>query len=185
MGDWSQSLVDVEVSAEDAPELGARLTRWLIDTGVISAEQTDCVLGSPLGHPPGPNYGRAIGGTAPAPALWTNGAAISAGRVVSYSYPPEVLTCRHCGYREVLAPDDPKWQAAFAAIDAWADGGAGEVPCPSCGAGNTLNGWDWEPAWGFGLLTLEVWNWKPLTPEFVAEVSRFLGHRVVYVEFKH
>jgi hypothetical protein len=184
MGDWSQSLVDVEVSAEDAPELGARLTRWLIDTGVISAEQSDCVLGTPLGHPPGPNYGRAIGGTDPAPVLWTNGAAISVGRVVSYSYEPEVLTCRHCGHRELPAPDGQNWQAVFAAVGDWADGGVGEVPCPSCGAANDLNGWDWEPAWGFGMLTMEVWNWKPLAPEFIAEVSGFLGHRVVYTSFK-
>lgn len=164
--------------------MGARLSRWLIDTEVISAEQTDCVLGTPLGHPPGPNYGHAIGGTAPAPVLWTNGAAISAGRVVSYSYPPEVLTCRHCRRRELLTPDDQKWQAAFAAIGDWADGGVGAMPCPSCGAANDVNGWDWEPAWGFGLLTMEVWNWNPLAPEFIAEVSRFLGHRVVYTNFK-
>ncbi|WP_066897300.1 hypothetical protein [Mycolicibacterium houstonense] len=184
MGDWSQSLVDVEVSAGDAPELGARLTRWLIDTGVISAEQTDCVLGSPLGHPPGPNYGRAVGGTDPAPVLWTNGAAISVGRVVSYSYEPEVLICRLCQHRELLVPNDEQREAAFAAIGDWADGGAGAMPCPSCGAVNDLNGWDWKPAWGFGLLTMEVWNWHPLAPEFIAEISRFLGHRVVYTSFK-
>lgn len=184
MGDWSQSLVDVEVSAEDAPELGARLTRWLIDTGVISAEQSDCVLGTPLGHPPGPNYGHAIGGTEPAPVLWTNGAAISVGRVVSHSYEPEVLTCRRCGHREVPAPDDQNWQAAFAAIGDWADGGVGAMSCPSCGADNDVNGWDWEPTWGFGLLTMEVWNWNPLAPEFIAEVSGFLRHRIVYTNFK-
>lgn len=184
MGDWSQSLVDVEVSAEDAPELGARLTRWLVDTGVIMAEQSDCVLGTPLGHPPGPNYGRAVGGTEPAPVLWANGAAISVGRVVSHSYEPEALACRYCGHQEVLALNDQKLQVAFAAIGDWADGGVGAIPCPSCSAANDVNGWDWKPTWGFGLLTMEVWNWNPLAPEFIADVSGFLGHRVVYTNFK-
>lgn len=184
MGDWSQSLVDVEVSAEDAPELGARLTRWLVDTGVIMAEQSDCVLGTPLGHPPGPNYGRAVGGTEPAPVLWTNGAAISVGRVVSHSYEPEALACRYCGHQEVLALNDQKLQVAFAAIGDWADGGVGAIPCPSCSAANDVNGWDWKPTWGFGLLTMEVWNWNPLALEFIADVSGFLGHRVVYTNFK-
>ncbi|MGY1993816.1 hypothetical protein [Mycolicibacterium fortuitum] len=77
-----------------------------------------------------------------------------------------------------------EWQTAFAAVGDWAEGGTGAMPCPSCGSVNGLNGWDWKPAWGFGLLTMEVWNWHPLTPEFIAEVSRFLGHRVVYTSFK-
>lgn len=97
MGDWSQSLVDVEVSAEDAPESGARLTRWLIDIGVISAEQTDCVLGSPLGHPPGANYGCAVGGTDPAPVLWTNGRRHSLPSVIG----PRVVPVR-CRARLVV-----------------------------------------------------------------------------------
>lgn len=116
--------------------------------------------------------------------LWTNGAAISVGRVVSHSYEPEALACRYCGHQEVLALNDQKLQVAFAAIGDWADGGVGAIPCPSCSAANDVNGWDWKPTWGFGLLTMEVWNWNPLAPEFIADVSGFLGHRVVYTNFK-
>jgi hypothetical protein len=64
-------------------------------------------------------------------------------------------------------------------VDAWHKDGDGLFTCPACEKPVGLNGWNWEPAWGFGDLGFTFWNWPPLKAGFVAEFSRRLEHRIV------
>jgi hypothetical protein len=187
MGDWAQSIVDVDVTGDEAAELGERLTVWLIDTGVIASELTDCVLGSPVGHPPGTHYADAIGTDDDPPNLWTNGVEIVVGRTVFYTMDLPGVTCPRCGGFEELESEASRCRTTFgAAMNDWYSGtGTGDIACVSCGAVNGLNDWDWGAhPYAFGELGVTFWNWHPVAQEFIAEVSRFLGHRVVYNNHK-
>ncbi|CAM5690697.1 hypothetical protein STENM223S_02905 [Streptomyces tendae] len=55
MGDHFQTIVDLDAGPDEAATYAERGLAWLISEGIVSAERTDCVLGAPLGHPPGPN----------------------------------------------------------------------------------------------------------------------------------
>jgi hypothetical protein len=41
LSDSAQIIVDIEVSAEEAPELARSVRAWLISGGIIQPEQTD------------------------------------------------------------------------------------------------------------------------------------------------
>lgn len=57
VGDYYETIVDVEATADDAGALAARVRDWLIAEGVVRAELTDCVLGGDgRGHTPGANW---------------------------------------------------------------------------------------------------------------------------------
>jgi hypothetical protein len=59
VGDYFQHIVDVQVGDGAAAGLAAGLVAWLVETGVIEAELTDCALGD-LGHRPGPGCRAAV-----------------------------------------------------------------------------------------------------------------------------
>ncbi|MCB9441690.1 MAG: hypothetical protein H6523_15745 [Mycolicibacterium sp.] len=86
MGDYAQTLCDVDVTDAEADELKHRLLTWLVDKRVIRPELTDCGMSSAGGHAPGENYGYAIYGredaTLDPPRLWANGMEIDTGRRV-------------------------------------------------------------------------------------------------------
>lgn len=187
MGDWCQILVDEVVRGETAArESGERLERWLIDNDVLSADLTDCVFGQPLGHPPGPAYGRAVGGTGPAPRLWTNGAHVLIGRHAHWGGDLDGLACEQCGHLEDVTAESDRWQQTFmGTIAEWMDGGDGTVTCLGCGARNELTDWNWgRHPWGFGEVAVRFWNWEPLAQSFIDDVSDVLGHPVRYLGYK-
>lgn len=74
MGDYAQTLCDVDATDAEADELKHRLLTWLVDKRVIRPELTDCGMSSAGGHAPGENYGYAIYGredaTLDPPRLW-------------------------------------------------------------------------------------------------------------------
>lgn len=187
VGDFFQRIGDIEVAPEEAEELGAAMVGWLVDTEVIAAGRTECVLGSALGHPPGPRYADAV--TEPDPSLaglWSNGLEVVTGRTVFDGGQDELesATCPHCATTVRLVDDhwqldDRVWEPFQRAISVWHSGGAGLVGCPACAQAAGLNDWSWRPEWGFGHLGFTFWNWPPLAPEFLAEFARRLGHRVV------
>lgn len=185
MGDWCRILVDEVVRGDSAARAaGHYLESWLIDNGVLSPELTDCVLGHPLGHPPGPSYGRAVGGTGDAPRLWTNGGYVTTGRRAHWGGDLEGLACAQCGRLVDVLSDGDRWQQTFMkTIAEWVDGGDGTITCPGCGARNELGDWDWgRHPWGFGELAVVFWNWEPLSRSFIDDVSGVLGHPVRYIE---
>lgn len=173
MGDWFETIADVEATGAEADRLGAEILAWLVATGIVLDEPSDCVLGG-IGYPPGPNYTRAV--TAPWPGLLTpgvNGVEIITGRTVFHSMGVDTVTCPRCG--QVVDHDD-----LSATVDTWFDGGGGDHRCPHCGEPGHLNDWIWSPPWGFGHLGIRFWNWPGLHPDFRAEVARRLGHRTVH-----
>lgn len=187
MGDYFQSLADVDISIRDAAEAKSRLTSWLVDREIICAELTDCVLGVPEGgHAPGANYAYALGslrGYNDPPRLATNGMEISVGRQVYWGGDLDAVTCPRCAHRELMRPRElSRWDTAFNdAIDDWLRGGAGLVDCLGCGAPLGLNDWDWGYPWAFGGLGITFWNWDDLADTFIAEIRQLLGgHRLVY-----
>lgn len=188
MGDYAQTLADIDATDAEAPALKDRLEAWLIERGVVAAEITDCVLGSDGGHPPGERYGYAIGNeSVAAPNLWTNGLVVETGRQVYHGADLETVTCPRCGHVEAMFPrEQGRWDTAFdAAINEWLSGGPGLVPCLGCAAGIGLNDWDWGYPWAFGALGLTIWNWDELSESFIAEIRDLLdGHRLVYCCYK-
>lgn len=60
MGNHFQTIVDLHATPADATALAARGLDWLVAEGIVRAERTDCVLGAPLGHPPGPLWAKAV-----------------------------------------------------------------------------------------------------------------------------
>jgi hypothetical protein len=186
VADWCQVLVDEVVRGETAArDEGERLERWLVDTGVLSPDLTDCVYGHPLGHPPGPSYDRAIAGAEDPPRLWMNGGYVVIGRRAHGGGGLEELACRQCGRPEDVTAGGERWQRTFmSTIAEWADGGDGTVTCLGCGARNELSDWDWRPRpWGFGEVALVLWNWAPLAPRFIDGVAAVLGHPVRYLDY--
>jgi DNA-directed RNA polymerase subunit RPC12/RpoP len=184
VGDWFQVIADVDATADEAEALGAATLAWLVDTGVVLGEATDCVLAN-VGYPPGPRYATAVTEVDPRLlTLRTNGVEVITGRTVFYSMGADHVTCPHCRHVIVLADDradsiDP-WRELSAIIEAWRDGDTGDYRCPTCRRVVGLNDWTWSPPWAFGYVGFKFWNWPQLTPNFLADVSTRLGHRTVH-----
>lgn len=180
MGDWFQTIADVEATPDEADPLATVVMDWLVASGVVTAASTDCVLDEGLGHAPGSRYAEVV--VAPDPALHAlsvNGALAIRGRKVFDAGQGGVdhVSCPHCGA-------EAEWDGLSGAIGAWYEGGNGVHRCTGCLRTVGLNDWRWEPPWGFGHLGFTFWNWPTLRPEFVAEVSARLGHRVVCIAGK-
>lgn len=180
MGDYFQTIVDLDASAAEAPRLAARVVDRLVAEGIVSGERTDCVLGKPLGHRPGPNWHRAVA------EGWEwkpdDGLAVHTERTVfdSGQGDPESATCPRCGTTTDL---DAEWSRFSTAISAWHDTGTAAVDCPACGVFVPLPDWTWaDDYFAFGHLGFEFWNWPEVTPEFRARISELLGgHRTAYM----
>lgn len=194
VGDYAQTLVDVDATDEDAPRLKQRVLSWLINDQIVAAELSDCVLGAEEGgYAPGENYSYAIVGRGSVPVtatrLWTNGLSIDATRSVYWASDLDSVTCPRCGHREPLelaGDGDGRFVTAFRpAMLTWVDGGSGEVACASCGEDVGLNDWEWSHPWAFGTLGVKMWNWDPIGEEFITDLSELLdGHRLVYSCYK-
>ena len=181
MGDYFQAIVDRDATAEEAEPLAMHVRDWLITEGIVSSELTDCILSNKPGHPPGPDYTKAA---AEAPSyfrsLAVNGLEIILGRNVFWTTFGCELVCRGCG-RQFEAPS-PEWRDA---VDEWYKClGPGMLACPHCGYREPVTEWKHEPDWGFGNLGFKFWNWPPLTPSFIEQMTRRLGHRTVLVSSK-
>ena len=153
MGDYFQSIVDVEATEDEAEDLADTLLAWLVEVGELSSPDD-----------------------ATRNEIRTEGLVVFTRRRVYYSLTGEFrVTCPHCRWS---ADDD--WDALTDAIGTWYDGGPGEVTCLSCRRGAGLNDWRWSPPWGFGCLGFEFWGWPAFTPPFLSAFGVLLGHRTVY-----
>jgi hypothetical protein len=176
VGDYYQTIVDRDVGEEAAPDLASAIRGWLIAEGIIGAATSGCALGGKEGYPPGPHYAKATERACPR-LLQTrpNGLEIIPQRDVFYSLTGEdELVCAACSRR-------------FEHPEGWGDAvaewyhrrGPGLLACPACGATRPITEWPHDPAWGFGNLGFQFWNWPRLKTSFIEDVSRRLGHRVV------
>lgn len=181
MGDYFQYIVDVEATEEQAPQQEATVRDWLLREGIISAEMTDCVLGSELGYPPTANYTKAV--EEPDDFLLerrTNGVKLITKRTIFDSGQGGFeLICSSCDARFEYTDE---WSDA---VHEWSERrGPGIFPCPHCGHAQPLTEWKHDPPWAYADFGIKFWNWPPLTTAFVDDIARLLGHRVVVVAGK-
>jgi hypothetical protein len=189
MGNYFESIVDVEATEVEAPALAEKVLAWMVSEGVVVAERTDCVLGSEGGHRAGPRYDAAV--TAPPRSGGVDGVHAEVRRGV---YDPgqggvELVTCPRCAQSDRLQDEQTyeptaRWESVVEAIERWYGGGPGELTCDHCRQVIGLNDWCWEPPFAFGCVAITFWNWPLLRDSFVADVVRVLGHRVVRVAGK-
>ncbi|MGW0664168.1 hypothetical protein [Streptodolium elevatio] len=194
MGDWFQTIVDIEATPEEAQVLAANILDWLIADGFVSAERTDCVLGADTGHAPGTRYGEAV--EDPDPELvnvWSNGLQVTVERTVfdAGQGEPTAVTCPHCAAEMPLGDEhgplvEETWARFMDAMESWGEGHDEPVACPSCGRTAPVHTWLWaDNYFAFGHLGFTFWNWSTLRPEFVVDFARRLGgHRTVLLEGK-
>jgi hypothetical protein len=171
MGEYFQTIVDLQATDEQAEALGALVLAWLVDGGIVEATCRDESRGG--GHAPGPRYAAAV--VEPDEGLHrlnNNGLHVVTGRTVFFSMGVDAIACPWC--TTAVA-----WERLSDAVDEWYAGAAGTRRCGGCGRVMGLNDWRWQPPWGFGYLGFEFWNWPPLAKGFLAEVGRRLGHRTV------
>lgn len=182
MGDWFQTIVDEEASAEKAETLANEIRDWLIDRGIIQTTMTDCVLGgNGRGYPPGPHFEQAIspGAHHHFLQLWTNGLHFVIGRTVFDSGQGETtVLCPKC---QTPRDDHTQWVDA---IGEWYEGKTALLRCPHCNTSTPITEWKFDPPWGFGNLGFTFWNWPPLKDEFVSELGERLNHQIVIVKGK-
>ncbi len=181
MGDWFQTVSDRDATESESQELGAAIHQWLVDEGIVSSDATDCVPGSDIGYPPGPNYQKATGESDDhLLKLATNGLDVITKRSVFHSGQGGFeLICSACSDR-FEAPN--VWGDA---VSQWYENkGPGIMACPHCGGRQPINEWKHDPPWGFANLGFEFWNWPPLSDDFVQTIGERLGHRVVLVSGK-
>ncbi|HEY0095506.1 MAG TPA: hypothetical protein VGB96_14340, partial [Archangium sp.] len=69
MGDFFQTIVDKDVTEDEAPRLAEQVREWLVSRQLIEPDLADCALSEP-GYRPGPHNGLQIqvGRT----VFWTN-----------------------------------------------------------------------------------------------------------------
>lgn len=194
MGDYFQTVVDLDATEEEAAALGVRALDWLVGEGIVVAERTDCVLGGGgFGHAPGPRYARAVDDPEPV-NLWSNGLRIQSGRTVfdSGQGEPEAARCPLCQTDVRFVDDswneiDGAWDPFRGTFEEWSEGGGpGLVDCPTCERSSGIDRWTWEDDYFVcGHLGLTFWNWAELTFDFTWDLGRALGgHRTVVLRGK-
>ncbi|MFC9614471.1 hypothetical protein [Streptomyces sp. NPDC056938] len=187
MGNHFQTIVDLQATPADATALAARGLDWLVAEGIVRAERTDCVLGAPLGHPPGPLWAKAVEQVDWEPS---DGLKVETGRTVFHGGQGHAMyaACPHCAARVDLYTDEwdaieDAWDPFNKAIGTWRDSGRAAVTCPRCSRAGDLTAWTWDnDYYAFGYLGFEFWDWPEFSPGFLERFARVLGdHRTVLV----
>ncbi|WP_301176109.1 hypothetical protein [Actinomadura geliboluensis] len=193
MGDYFQTLADIHAAPEDADRLAADIRDWLIASGVISPDRTDCVLGAPTGHPPGPRVNDVVDGTDDSwRDLWSNGLDIKTGQTVfdAGQGEPWAVTCPHCTTEYTLVSETfelvlEAWEPFRDVVHGWDEGDKVVKTCPTCERPVDPQAWQWaDDYFALGHLGFTFWNWPPLRPDFIAALAARLGHPPVHLEGK-
>lgn len=190
MSDHVVTLVDLDVTFDDAPRHAARMVAWLKDAGIVGApaRRGDLqrrwleAIGAPadprlvqddrIVHPPGPAFRTACTSDAPLGLVY-NWLEVEIGRRVFTAGEHGIgIFCPACGAEQTALGDH--WGEA---IGAWAQGEADRLACAACGFHAPLRDWRFDPPWGFGMLGFSFCNWT-LDPAFIDRFTRQLGHAV-------
>ncbi|MEU0436225.1 hypothetical protein [Streptomyces sp. NPDC006290] len=187
MGSHFQTVVDLDATQADAQALAAGALDWLVKEGIVRAELTNCVLGAPLGHPPGPLWAKAVTQEDWEPS---DGLKIETGRTVFHGGQGDAMfaVCPHCASQVPLYTDEwdvieGAWEPFGKAIETWHGAGRAAITCPRCHRAGDLTAWTWDDDYyAFGYLGFEFWDWPEFSPSFLERFRRALsGHRVVLV----
>jgi len=175
MGDITSSIVVKGINMAKATALADKAIKHLIAQKIILGEQTDCVLGKPLGYPPGENHGLVMEEESDQwLELRTNGLEITVGRNVYYANGIDSIECPNCEANI----EETNWGDA---MDAWvSESENDQVTCPECNQSRSVTELVFKPTWTFGELGFTFWNWgTPFNQSFIDEMETVLGHKVV------
>ncbi|MFD5034894.1 hypothetical protein ACFWM0_31415 [Streptomyces sp. NPDC058405] len=187
MGSHFQTIVDLDATSAHAPALAARGLDWLVEEGIVRAERTDCVLGAPLGHPPGLLWAKAVGQEDWEPS---DGLKIETGRTVFHGGQGDAMyaVCPHCAAHVDLFTEEgdtiaDAWEPFGKAMETWHDTGRAAITCRRCSRAGDLTTWAWDDDYyAFGYLGFEFWDWPEFSPGFLSRFAHVLGgHRTVLV----
>lgn len=178
MGDGAQVLA-ARVEDSEATATAARVLAWLVEHGVVEATPTDSGLGA-LAHRPGPNVLDFVVAQRPGVMdfrkLRTNGMQVDFSRRARLVVGGEELptfACPSCT-REAEADDVlsllDELESPFAPPP--------QLECAACGVHSAVTDLVVTGAGAFANVSLRFWNWWPLMPSFVAEVSAKIGAKV-------
>ncbi|MFT3900137.1 MAG: hypothetical protein QM728_07845 [Gordonia sp. (in: high G+C Gram-positive bacteria)] len=179
MSDSQIVVVDLDVSAADAPAVAERVRQWLLDEQIIVDEaESDWRDVDRAGPGWRATTEPGVGGASP------DGIGATVGPHVHL--PAENIgssaRCPVCG----ALVDSGAWvELASPVFTEWIEGsGVDRVPCPSCGAGHRTHGWLWDDGepWALGFLGLTFWNWPELSDDFLARLRHNLdGHETCVI----
>ncbi|MFC8529276.1 hypothetical protein [Nocardia sp. NPDC057227] len=190
MGDFFERIVDVEVTAEQAATLGARMVDWMIARRLLTREMSGEAmysLGVDKGYVAGPDWRRV---TTEWGADWIPGpVAVLLGRGDHHGgqgeIEPESARCPRCqatttiiDYPQQWEADPEVWRPFHDGIEAWKQTGTGSVTCTRCGEDAGVTEWGWPSGFALGALAFDFWGWPPLTENFVTEFGAQLGHHI-------
>jgi hypothetical protein len=181
MGDYYQSIVDIEASVHEALALSIKVRNWLIEAGIVEGMMTKCVLSyDRMGFRPGKNYLQVVDTSFTQTFIPDiNGMEMIIGRNVIYplNQGETVVKCAVC-QTEV---DSSEWTQA---ITEWYEEQPSSLSCAHCQSAISVSDLIFEPQWGFGNLGFKFWNWQPIKDSFIAKIGELLGHKVVFVNGK-
>lgn len=200
MGDYYQTIVDVEVMEEESPELAERIVSWLHDEGVIDRLRTSPKYANGTMYLFGARATEVVQDATYFLGDYEGSVArydVSPDEPLVFNVHLDVVTRRSVVWTtgmslECLAcgAEIGDWDGQCVrkhVFDSWVDaaadwekGAEGLFGCPDCGHVLPVTQWkqgDWP--WGFGNLAFWFWNYGLLKDGFVQEFARRLGHRIV------
>lgn len=183
MGDCFQFVAATEVTESDAPAKGTELLEWLIREEIVLPEPNhEYVHSKSPGYAPGPRYADACESTGRESLLNTNPntLAIITIRTIYYNCPGDLdVPCAAC---DTNFSDDEMWNRYTDVLgDLYDHGTIGTLKCPKCETERSILEWQRDGPMVIANLGLEIWNWPPLSKEFLARIERIIGSEVRYL----
>jgi hypothetical protein len=192
MGDWYQSYVAPDIQPSEVQGASSKTVQFLLERGIIREEMSDCVLGSELGYPPGPNAESILAdgknaGFAGVRELWTNGVDLEAGSKLYML--AETLSddfeciCPNCDARH---SSEFFYEICLEKLAEWEQGHeADSVGCPECNSQSIATAWRTDPdSFVAANFAITFWNWSVIDEKFISEMQSLLGSRLVKLESK-
>ena len=175
-----QTIVDRDASSDQAESLARRALEWLADTEIIEERASRCLpWPDRTGFRPGPSWASAIVEFDESFLdLDVNGVQVLTGRQIFDAGQFEPTP--HCPRCHAAQPAEEQWSQA---LEAWKEGNDGaRLDCGACDQSALIADWRHIPPIGLGCLGIKFWNWPSLNREFVEQVGRAVGGRVLLVE---
>jgi len=190
MSDSFERVVDIEVSADDAPALCQEVVDRLRALGIITGRLTkECVLGG-TGYLPGESIANFYEREKRESAFWelhTCGVEPTVGwhfNVWALGEAFDSFVCPVC--QAEIGPQVEEFHDALGEkiTECLEKTGNALVACPHCQTKSQLTKWGCRPPLGFGNLSFSFWNWPPFdSPAWKIDIAAILrevtGHEVV------